>query len=304
MNVILAGGRGLIGGALAHALRTRGDTAIILTRSDAAPAAAEGIRYAAWDGRSPGAWRDHFAQRYAVVNLAGESLDGGRWSAARKSRIIASRVDPTTALVAAMREAAEKPLAFVSMSAVGYYGARWDDCPLAEDSPCGEGFLAEVCRRWEEAALPAREAGIRTVRLRAGVVLDRRSGALRKMLPSFRLFAGSVAGSGRQWFPWIHARDIAAAILHIIDTPLLEGPVNCVAPGVVRMEEFCRTLGAVLRRPVWMRVPPAALRLAFGEMSEMVTTGQRVTPDKLLRTGCRFEFPELAGALRSILSPA
>lgn len=304
MHVILAGGRGLIGNAVAAAFWNRGESVTILSRKGISADSAGGIRYAAWDGRTPGEWRRLFTGRYAVVNLAGESLGDGRWTAARKKRILASRLDSTGALVTAMREAPDKPLAFVNMSAVGYYGARWDDVTLTEEAPAGSGFLAEVCRRWEEASRPAAEAGIRTIRLRAGVVLDRNSGALRKMLPSFRLFAGSVTGSGRQWFPWIHARDIATVMVHIVDTSSLEGPVNCVAPGIVRMEDFCRSLGRVLHRPVWTRVPAVALRFALGEMSGMVTTGQRVASDKLARSGFRFEFPEITGALRSILSPA
>jgi hypothetical protein len=301
MKIILAGGKGLIGRELAAAFAQRGDDVIILTRRESGPPTSERIRYETWDGKTSGAWSRYFSGDYAVINLAGESLGDGRWTSARKGRIVASRVDSTGALLSSMREAREKPSIFVNMSAVGYYGPRWDDEPMTEESPAGSDFLAEVCARWENAAAPAAGIGIRTVFMRAGVALDARGGALPRMLAPFRLFAGAVTGSGKQWFPWIHLRDLVSAILHVVDNRSLSGPVNGVAPGIVRMEEFCRQLGKVLHRPVWMRVPAPAMRLLLGEMSEMVTTGQRVVPGALERSGFSFSFPDCASALRALL---
>jgi uncharacterized protein (TIGR01777 family) len=191
---------------------------------------------------------------------------------------------------------------FVNGSAVGIYG----DVPegtVTEGSPRGSGFLADLCSQWEEAALAAKDIGLRVVLPRPGIVLGAEGGALKRMLPPFRFFVGGVIGTGRQWVPWIHQDDMVGILRSALRQEWMEGPINATAPDPVRMEELAETIGEVLRRPTWLSVPPQALRLAFGEMSSVILTGQRVIPSRLLEAGHSFRYPELKGALLSLLHP-
>lgn len=236
----------------------------------------------------------------AVVHLAGESVAGGRWTAGRKRRVRDSRVLGTGLLAARIAAAPAPPRVLVCASAVGYYGDRGEE-ELDEAAGRGAGFLAETCAEWEEAAAPAAGAGVRLVHLRYGVVLARDGGALKKMLPAFRLGLGGRLGSGRQWMPWLTLEDAVGMIDHAIACDGLAGPVNAVA-GSVRNVEFTRALGRAMRRPVVLPVPAPLLRLAFGQMAEeLLLAGQRVRPRRLAETGFRPVQPELELALRDLL---
>jgi hypothetical protein len=237
----------------------------------------------------------------AVIHLAGESVVG-RWTPAKKKAIHDSRVLGTRNLVSALTQSEIRPRVLVCASAVGYYGDRADEI-LREDSPAGRGFLSEVCLEWEDATRGASDAGIRTVNLRIGLVLSNKGGALEKILTPFKLGLGGRIGDGQQWWSWIHIDDIVAAVHHALDTPSLFGPVNMVAPNQVRNAEFTKVLAEVLGRPAFLPVPPVALRLVFGKAAaeEMFLSSQRVEPEKLLKSGYEFRYPQLEAALENLL---
>lgn len=302
MKVVLAGGTGFIGGGLVEALLRRGDSVVLLTRDlPAAQRRWDGkVDARLWNGRDPGPWVLAVDGADAVVNLAGESVAGGRWSAARKLALIKSRVDTTRALVAAIEQAAEKPLVFVSASAVGYYGENpGRECP--EDAPRGTDFLAALCGQWERDARDAEKSEVRIVSARFGVVLGRNGGALAKMLTPFKLGLGGPLGSGRQPFPWVHLDDAVGAILFALDEASVTGPLNVTAPEARTNGEFTRALGRALGRPAFLPAPAFALKLALGEMSSMLLGGQDAPPKKLLARGYAFRHPSLDGALSSLL---
>jgi hypothetical protein len=237
----------------------------------------------------------------AVVHLAGESIAAGRWTAERKRRIRASRVDGTRLLAGALGQLTRKPAVLVSASAIGIYGDRNDE-ELDEGSAPGSGFLADVGRDWEAATETAAAAGIRVVLARMGIVLAREGGALGKMLPPFRLGLGGPLGRGSQWMSWITREDAVAAILATLERPGLAGPVNTVAPAPVTNAEFTRLLAAAVSRPALFPVPALALELLFGEMArEALLASQRVVPRKLLAAGFRFADPVLGPALRRVV---
>jgi hypothetical protein len=288
-NILVSGASGLIGAALLPALLERGYQVVRLVRS--ASVAAGQI---AWDPAQP--LRPQSVSGFeAVVHLAGESVVG-RWTEAKKRRILESRVQGTRHLAEALAEAPLRPRVLISASAIGYYGNRGDEV-LTEDSPPGQGFLPEVCGMWERAAEPAERVGIRTVQLRIGIVLSRDGGALQKMLPPFRLGAGGNLGNGRQWWSWIDVRDLVGAIGHVL-TGTVVGPVNLVSPRPVTNREFTKTLGAVLSRPAIVPMPAFAARLVFGQMAdELLLASQRVKPAKLIASGYSFAHTELQAAL-------
>jgi uncharacterized protein (TIGR01777 family) len=277
MRVVIAGASGLIGTQLSQLCAERGDEVVKLPRLGTAPWSVEGAD--------------------ALVNLAGASIAGRRWNAAYKKEIEDSRVLSTRALVEAIAAAGSQPRVLVNASAVGFYGGRGDE-PLDESAPPGDDFLARVVQDWEAEA---RKAKVRSVQVRTGVVLSQRGGALQQMLLPFKAFVGGPIGRGKQWFPWIHMADEVAALLFCIDRESLAGPVNLVAPGLVTMKEFAQALGRALHRPSWAPVPLAALRIAMGEVAEVLASGQRAVPRKLLESGFQFRYPELAPALADLL---
>ena len=296
MNVLLTGSGGLIGSALAPALAADGHQVRRLRR-----AAAGGPDETSWnpaDGTfAPGA----LDGIDGVVHLAGESIAGGRWTAARKARIRDSRVDDTRRLAEALAALEQPPRVLVAASAIGFYGDRGDEL-LDEAASPGIGFLPEVSRAWEAASAPAREAGIRVVHLRIGIVLSPGGGALGQMLLPFRLGAGGVLGSGDQYMSWISIDDVVGIARHALTDDTLGGPVNAVAPRAVTNREFTRTLGAVLRRPTILPAPAFALRIALGEMADaLLLASTRVDPAALRATAFEFQHPELEGALRHVL---
>ncbi len=298
MRVVVSGSSGLIGESVVTALRARGDDVTSLVRR--APAAGE----ARWDPATGSIDTGALEGAGAVVHLAGAGIGDKRWSAARRHEIVSSRVQSTSLLARTLAGLSQPPTVLVSASAVGFYGDRGAE-ELSEDSAPGRGFLAELCRNWEDATKPATQAGIRVVLLRSGVVLSARGGALARQLPLFRLGMGGRLGSGRQWLSWISLPDVVGAILRALDEPSLQGPVNATAPAPVTNRDFTRALGRALGRPTVLAVPGFALRVALGSdlASEMVLAGQRVLPTKLTASGFHFDFVDIDSALAALVAP-
>ena len=299
MRVFVTGATGLIGRQVIARLLTRGDEVRALTRS---PATARGrlpgsVELVAGDVVVPGKWVTRLYDCDAVVHLAGEPIVGKRWTREVKARIRGSRVDGTSNLAAALGGSDARVL--VSASAVGYYGSGSE--PVDEDSPPGNDFLAELCNRWEQAALGAATARRRVTRVRIGVVLDRHDGALAKMVPAFRAFAGGPVGNGRQWISWIHHEDMVNLLVLALDDGRCDGALNATAPAPVTMRDLARAIGQALGRPSWLPAPALALRALFGEGAEALLSGQNVVPKRALELGFKFKFPSLAAALAEIL---
>lgn len=277
MRVVIAGGTGFLGRPLAAALAADGHMATALPRGST-----DGV-----DGAD------------VVINLAGESIAGRRWSAAQKHRILDSRVTTTRQLVEAIRGAARPPRAFVSGSAVGYYGPRGDEV-VTESTGSGEDFLAGVCVAWESEARRAADR-TRVVCVRTGLVLERDGGALPQMLPPFWFGAGGPVGSGRQYWPWIHRADWIAIVLWAIDHEIVDGAINATAPTPVTNRAFASALGSAMHRPSFMPAPAFALKLLLGEMADaLLLSGQRAVPEKAQRLGFTFRYPQLDGALNAL----
>jgi hypothetical protein len=293
LKVLVTGSTGLIGSRLAALLTGGGDSVVPLVRRS--PRTGE-VR---WD---PDGSVDAAALEGAdaVVHLAGESIVG-RWTDAKKAKIRESRVRGTRVLAEALAGLERPPRVLACASAIGFYGDRGDE-RLDESSPQGAGFLPEVCRDWEAAAAPARGKGIRVANLRFGMVLSPHGGALAKMLPPFRIGAGGIIGSGRQYWSWIALDDAVGAIHHVLQTDALHGPVNAVAPQSVTNREFTKTLGKVLSRPTFLPMPAFAARLALGEMADaLLLASARVEPKKLTAAGYPFALPGLEEALLMVL---
>jgi uncharacterized protein len=293
MKVVVAGGSGFIGRALVRALLARGADVAVLSRDPAKVREGRGVGWAAVGE----AVRD----ADAIVNLAGENVGGGRWTAARRQGILQSRLEATGRLVEALRAAPERARTFVSASAVGFYGLHGDET-LDESAPSGGGFLADVTRQWEGAAREG-EAFARLVILRFGVVLAADTGgALAKMMLPFRLGAGGRVGSGRQWMSWIDRDDVVRMILWALDNEAVRGVYNATSPEPVTNAEFSRALGRAMHRPAFLPAPAFALRLLFGRMAdEVLLGGQRVLPARAAREGFVFEYPNLPRALAHAL---
>ena len=301
MRVLVAGGSGLIGRALCRELASPEREVVVLSRQpEQVRGLPAGARAERWDGRSSEGWLPLADGAAAIVNLAGENIGAGRWSAARKRRLLQSRLDACRAVAEACEAARRRPPVLVQASAVGYYGPRGAE-PLAEDAAPGDDFLARTCREWEAASLRVEELGIRRVLARTGIVLAREGGALPRLLLPFRLFVGGPMGSGRQGFPWIHLADEARALRFLIEHDTARGPYNLSAPDPPDNRAFCRALGRAMRRPSWLPAPAVALKAILGEMSTLVLDGQRAVPERLMREGFEFRFVDAESALRDIL---
>jgi len=304
MRVLITGATGTIGLALADALTARGDQVVALSRDPerGQRVLGDGVEVHPWpdpEGAPPPA--EALAGADAVVNLLGEPV-AQRWTDTAKQRIRDSRVRGTRAVVAALKQlpAEGRPRALISQSATGYYGPR-GDAPLDEQASPSDDFLAEVVVAWEQEAAAA-ESAMRVVRTRTGVVLSSSGGALAKMLPFFKLGIGGPVAGGQQYVPWIHLDDVVGGLVHCLDSEEASGPVNLTAPEPVTNAELSRALGHVLGRPAVLPVPGMAVKLLYGEMAEIVTTGQRAIPARLRELGYSFRHPAIELALKDVLS--
>jgi uncharacterized protein len=302
MRIVISGGSGFIGKKLVERLANGNNDLTLLSRNpDNIAGSLPRIRIAYWDAKRTDTLVEFIRDADAIINLAGEPVAGGRWTAGRKHAIRSSRLDSTKAIIAGIEASGRKPLLLINASAVGFYG-NVPHGEVTESSPKGGGFLADLCSDWENEALRGEKSGVRVVLLRTGIVLDKNGGALKKFLLPFHLFAGGIIGSGEQWMPWIHINDMISAVIYIIENSAVSGPVNLSAPEPVQMKDFCRTLGEIMRRPSLMHIPAGILKMTLGEMAvPLILEGQKVVPEKLLSAGYKFRFPGLEGALRNIL---
>jgi uncharacterized protein len=296
-RVLLSGASGMVGSALREALVGRGDSVVQLVRRE--PAGANELR---WDPAAGTPAEAAGPEGFdAVIHLSGANLAARRWTTEYRREIAASRVESTGALATMLAGLERAPRTFLTASAIGIYGDRGDEV-VDESSTPGAGFLAEMCRAWEDATAQAEKTGMRVTHIRFGVALAAHDGALAKMLPLFRLGLGGRLGSGRQWMSWIALGDLVAAVLFVLDSNGLAGAVNLTSPKPVTNEEFTRALARVLHRPAVLPAPAFALRLVLGPMAdEALMKSTRVVPARLLDAGFRFEYPEIEGALRAVI---
>jgi len=299
MRVAISGTNGLLGRHLTATLRAAGDQVLRLVRGTTA----DEPDTVAWDPTRGTIDAAALEGVDAVVHFAGAGIGDKRWTPERREEVLTSRTQGTGLLAQTLAELDRPPAVFVSSSAVGYYGDRGDDV-LTETSPPGDGFLANLCVAWEQAAQPAREAGIRTVIIRTGIVLTRTGGALPKMLPLFRFGLGGPFGSGRQWMSWIGLADHVAAVRFLLGADGVEGPVNLTAPEPVTNKAFAKALGRALHRPALLPIPKFGPRLVLGgDMAEeMLFASQRARPEALLRAGFAFDHPTIDEGLADALS--
>lgn len=296
MRILISGSSGLVGRALVAYLRNNGHSVTPLVRSTAG--IDSGVQ---WDIGREYIQEDRLEEMDLVVHLAGENIASGRWTKDKKRRILDSRRKGTRLISETIAGLSSPPRAFLSASAIGFYGDRGDEL-LEETSPHGTGFLSEVCREWEAATNPAIKRNIRVVHLRFGMILSSDGGALSKMLPAFRMGLGGMIGNGRQYISWIAIDDVVRAIAHIMTRDRLSGPINVVSPNPVRNGEFTKTLGRVLSRPMFLNIPGFAVRFLFGEMADaLLLSSTRVEPTRLISSGFVFKYPRLEGALKRIM---
>jgi uncharacterized protein len=304
MKVAITGATGFIGSRLVRKLHDRGDEIVIFVRDSSKAkrlfpeSVYPRVAIMVYQATESGDWQSSIDGTDAVVNLAGEPISE-RWTTEYKQAILDSREIGTRKMVEAIAKASVKPKVLINGSAIGYYGTSETET-FTENSPAGSDFLAQVCQKWEAAAHKVTEFGTRLVILRTGIVLGK-GGALAKMIPPFKLFAGGPIGTGRQWFSWIHREDLVSLILFCLDNPEIAGAFNATAPNPVRMKEFCRILGEVMNRPSWLPVPDFALEMLLGEGAKVVLEGQEVIPALAIDRGFSYRYPDLEPALRDIV---
>jgi uncharacterized protein len=295
MKITLTGASGFIGQRLIERLLQDGHSLHAVGRHPPdAP-----VRFSEWDANGGAVPIEAIEGADAIVHLAGEPI-AQRWNSAVKKRISDSRIFGTRAIVEAVSKLHQRPQTFLCASAIGFYGDRADEI-LDEQSSRGSGFLSDVCGEWEREARAAGNLGLRVVMLRFGIVLGSEGGALKQMLPPFRLGVGGPTASGRQWMSWIHADDLIEAILFSLANVNLFGPVNATSPNPVRNQEFAKALGEALGRPAIIHTPIFALKLLLGEAAEIALASQRVAPRALERAGFQFRYPEIHDALRNAI---
>jgi hypothetical protein len=302
MRIIITGGTGFIGTELAASLIQDGHEVIALSRDPDRQRTVmhANVHLVKWDARTAAGWGDLADGADAIVNLAGENIGAGRWTRQRKQAIIQSRFDAGKAVVEAVANASSKPGVVIQSSGVDYYGIHAEEI-ITEEHPPGDNFLSETCRIWEEATFPIEKLGVRRVVYRGAVVLSLEGGALSRILLPYRFFAGGPLGSGNQWFSWIHIQDQIAAMRFLIENSHSSGVYNLCSPYPLQNKDLARTIGRVMGRPSIFPVPAFAIRLIFGEMAMTVLGGQRVIPQKLLKDGFNFTFPEVEQALHELV---
>lgn len=298
MKVVIAGGTGLIGQALAHHFIDTGSEVLILSRQHRPPCVGQSVY---WDGRSTGGWTRTIDGAHAVINLCGASIGARRWTKKRKALLLSSRIEPSRALARACAEATKPPAVLLQASGVGYYGPS-NTAVFDESSPPGADYLAQLARQWEAAGADLLPPAVRRIVMRTGVVWCDGSEAVRRILAPFRFFVGGTLGTGQQFFSWIHMKDLVAAVDLLVRSSAISGPVNFTAPETPTNSELARTIARALKRPNRLPVPARVLRVLLGEMSSLVITGQRVMPAVLEGAGFRFRYRNIQSAMQS-LSP-
>ncbi len=295
MNVLITGGTGFIGSALCASFNTKGYKVVVKTRrpNDVSE------RLRAVDSLSQIAASEYYD---VVINLAGEPIADKRWSPAQRQKILASRLNATEELMAFFHRAETKPAVFISASAIGYYGTGISDEGIGEDGRGDDSFSSSLCGQWEEAALQAKNLGIRTCLLRIGIVLGRNGGVLGKMLLPFKMGLGGKIGSGKQWMPWIHLDDLVGIVDYCIEHQDINGPVNCTAPYPVVNSQFTAALGKQLKRPTIFSMPAFIVKQLMGTMGEeLLLSGKKVLPIKIQQAGYQFSYEQLETALKEVL---
>lgn len=301
-RILITGGTGIIGSAIADKLTLKGNDISIFSRKPdkIGNRSKYSLKYIKWNYKNIDEWKNHIDEKEIIIHLAGANLAAKRWNDKYKEEIYNSRIVSTRNIVNVIRECNTKPEVFITVSAVGIYGNRGNEL-LTEESKPGNDFLSNLCCHWEREAAKIEELGVRRVSLRIGLVLSKNGGVLKRFLLPFRLFIGGPLGNGKQWFPWIHINDLASIFIHAINNKSVRGPVNCVAPGIVTMKDFAKTLGSVLNRPSFLPVPRVALKIIIGEITESVLSSQKVSIKKLLNSGFTFQFRTLEDALQDLL---
>ncbi len=300
MKILITGGTGFVGRELTSRLIKEGYQVTILTRSLKSPQTKQtNISYLEGDPTVKGPWQKTVKEHDAVINLAGASIFS-KWSEEYKKAIRESRISTTRNIVEAVPQSTDKKFSLLSASAVGYYGFHEDEI-LTEESPSGDDFLSGVASEWEHEALKAGEKGARVVITRFGIVLGEKGGALGQMIPLFKKYIGGPIGNGKQWFSWVHIKDLAEAFIFLIKHPEITGPVNICSPNPVRNRELAKALGKVLNRPSFMPAPGFMVKLVLGEFGSVILKGQRVIPKRLMDAGFSFQYPDIYTALKSII---
>jgi len=304
-RIIITGATGFIGKVLCRQLVEEGYDVMALSRNpeketESLPNQVKAIK---WDSRTSEGWANYAEGVYAIINLAGENIGAGRWTQRKKHRILGSRLNAGKAVVEAVEQIENRPKVVIQASGIGYYGNRGDEV-LDESSSPGYGFLTEVAKPWEESTKKVESFGVRHVIIRTGVVLGSHGGFLSRVTLPFRLFVGGRLGSGRQWISWIHIDDEVRAIRFLMEKEDLQGVFNLTAPDPLTSKDFFGLLGKVMKRPSWLPVPGFLLRMMLGEKAEeLILSGQRAMPKRLLESGYEFLYPEAELALRGILEP-
>jgi hypothetical protein len=304
MRIIITGGTGFIGKALSNHLAEAGYEVIVLSRKAKTADKILGgkVTLAEWDGKTAKGWVNYAEGAFAIINLAGENIAGGRWTPSKKEKILGSRLNAGNAVVEAVKETKEKPKVVVQSSGIGYYGVHSEEI-VDETFPLGTGFLPEVAQRWENSTKGVESLGVRHIVIRTGVVLGRDGGALPRLITPFKFFLGGHPGNGEQYFSWICLQDEIRAIRFLMEKEDLNGAFNLTAPGSLKMKDFCSVLGKVMRKPSWFPLPGFFLHLIYGQMAEeTILTGQRVIPKRLQEAGFEFIYPEAEPALQEILN--
>jgi uncharacterized protein (TIGR01777 family) len=300
MKILITGGTGFVGTQLTSRLIQDGHEVTILTRSlKGAKRSSPGISYLEGDPNKKGSWQEAIKDHDAVINLAGASIFS-KWTEEQKKAIRESRVSTTQNIVEGIPSHPERPFTLFSTSAVGYYGFCGDE-ELTEESPHGEDLLARIAVEWEGEALKAKDKGARVVITRFGIVMGEKGGALGQMIPLFKKYIGGPIGSGKQWFSWIHIKDLAEAFAFLLKHPEISGPVNVCSPNPVRNKDLAKGLGKALHRPSFFSAPGFMVKLVLGEFGSVILEGQRVIPRKLLNNGFVFQYPDIEKALQSII---
>ena len=302
MRIIITGATGFIGRALCRTLHKDYEL-IALSRNPQRAAKSLGglATVVQWDGKALGGWQEFVDGALTVINLAGENIGSGRWTKAKKTAIIQSRLDAARAIIAAVDNVQKSPAIVVQASGVGYYGDRGDEI-LDENSSLGTGFMADVAKKWEAAIEPIQEQGVRLAKVRLGVVLGPEGGLMPRLLPVFRFFLGGHPGSGRQWLSWVHIDDVTAAVRFLIENESLQGAFNLTSPNPVSARDFYRLLGQVMHRPAFLPLPAFGLKLLMGQMAtELLLAGQRAVPKRLLQAGYEYRYPDVKSAMEDII---